>query len=127
MMMAVIALIGTGTLVGVWAAARAGESGSDPDPKEELGWTIYWETYDEPAGDPNIPIEDHPSEPANGGQRIFPGKKTHEVGHTALGPDDNPNSHNDIMTELGVRSAARFIDEDIATLRSLEDFTSWWW
>jgi len=52
---------------------------------------------------------------------------THEVGHTALGPDDNPNSHNDIMTELGVRSAARFIDEDIATLRSLEDFTSWWW
>ncbi|HUX00189.1 MAG: hypothetical protein WBD63_07740 [Phycisphaerae bacterium] len=37
---------------------------------------LYWETYDLP-GD-NEAIDDHPAVPANGGRRIFPGKKEYD-------------------------------------------------
>jgi len=68
--------------------ARAGEPDPDPDPREETAWTIYWETYDEPADDPNEPLsfDPHPSALTNGTgnpgpMRIFPGKKTHDDTH----------------------------------------------
>jgi len=37
---------------------------------------LSWKTYDQP-GD-NEPIDDHPATPANGGKRIFPGKKEYD-------------------------------------------------
>jgi len=68
---------------GAWPLKGEGNlkppGGSGGGPKE-WHWSakiakvkLYWETYDQP-GD-NEPIDDHPAEPANGGKRIFPGKK----------------------------------------------------
>jgi len=60
---------------------KVSPSGGEKE-KEEWHWSakiakvkLYWETYDQP-GD-NEPIDAHPAEPANGGWRIFPGKKVY--------------------------------------------------
>jgi len=63
-------------LWGTWGTLRgmAQEGGGEPEEWIEEDWVLYWETYDQP-GD-NQPIDNHPAVPANGGKRIFPGKKT---------------------------------------------------
>ena len=75
--------VGLGALLPVFLwqpLARAGDLDEEPLPQEEQpGWFIKWETYDEP-GD-NTPIDGHPAVPANGGMRIFPGKKTDDDAH----------------------------------------------
>lgn len=82
-----VSLAVTVMALGIWGvlacpAAVADEGGYEPKPKiEDPGWTLYWQTYDVPVDDPNIPIDSHPAVPANTGCRIFPGKKTYNDEH----------------------------------------------
>ena len=80
---ALLAVMAAGYAVSVHRA-KAAATGDDEladssITREEVNWTIYWETYDQP-GD-NTLIDAHPAVPANGGKRIFPDKKTYDDAH----------------------------------------------